>query len=201
MSAQQAVIIYFDMNDNFTRELMESLGETVAQKLSAKNVVSSDQAKDALSSLSPVILSSLKRKQATLGEGGIEELLERAGATESHLDDLDSTLDPVTNTPDLGAILDPETENQTVSALSEKLGIGGGIAKQLLPMLVPVILGMLMKKGKQGGGSRSSGIGGILDRDGDGSMIDDIAGMILGGGQSRKMGFFQMILSMLFGRK
>ncbi len=191
------------MNDQFTQELLDSLGEDVGSKLASQNLLSKEQTKEALGSLSPVILSSLKRKQEELDEGSFEALLESASASESHLENLDDTLSLETPNPEIGGVLDAQAQDQTVMALSKKLGVGSGIAKKVLPMLIPIILGQLMKKGKQSGGgqSRSSGIGGILDRNGDGTMIDDIAGMILGGGSSSKQGFIRMILSMIFGRK
>ncbi|MDA7684186.1 hypothetical protein OAF06_02555 [Akkermansiaceae bacterium] len=43
-------------NDIFTRELLESIGGPVSDKLAAQNVVTKDQALAALSSLSPVLL-------------------------------------------------------------------------------------------------------------------------------------------------
>ncbi len=192
------------MNDEFTKDLLDSLGSDVGEKLSAKNVVTREQAVSALGSLSPVILSSLKRKQQDLDSDSFEALLSKASASESALDDLDDVLDPATPNAGIDEILDPEAQDQTVMALSKKLGLGGGAVKKLLPMLIPVILGQLMKKGKQQGGagaSRSSGIGGILDRNGDGTMIDDIAGMVLGGQSGGKGGILKMILSMIFGKK
>ena len=188
------------MSDQFTRELLNDLGPSIGEKLSAQNLLTSDQASDALSSLAPIVLGSLKRKQEGLDDSGFSALLDQAGADEGHLDQLDSVLDLGSPNPgNLDAVLDTNTQDETVMALSKKLGVGKGVMKQLLPMLVPVILGMLAKKGRQeGGDSRSSGIGGILDRNGNGTMIDDIAGMVLG---QKKGGFLQMILSMIFGKR
>jgi len=187
----------------FTQELLDTVGDDVAAKLSSQNLLTPEQTAAALSALSPVVLGSLKKKQEDLGESEFETLLDQAGASEDSLDQLDDVLDQTTPNTDITPLLDSKEQDQTVMALSKKLGIGGTAAKKLLPMLVPVILGMLMKKGKtQSGGSssRSSGLTAILDRDGDGSVLDDIAGMVLGGGQKRG-GFFQMILAMIFGRK
>lgn len=186
-------------NDLFTRELLESIGGSVSDKLAAQNVVTKDQALAALSSLSPVLLGGLKRKQAEVGESGLEALMVDAGASDDDFD-VDGALqnDLSGSRGDLGKILDSNSQDQTVMALSQKLGVGKSVAKQLLPILAPIILSMLMKKGQQdtGTSTRSGGISSILDRDGDGSIIDDIAGMVLGGGQQRGGGgFFQMILS------
>jgi len=193
------------MNDDFTKELLDEVGNDVGEKLSAHNVVSREQALSALGSLSPVILGSLKRKQEDLDDESFEALLNQAGASEGALDDMSDVLNPETPNASIDQVLDPQAQDQTVMALSQKLGVGKGVAKKLLPMLIPIILGQLMKKGGRssggGGVSRTSGIGGILDRNGNGTMIDDIAGMILGGSGSQKGGFIQMILGMIFGKK
>ncbi len=198
------------MNDQFTRDLLAQLGGTVGQKLEARDVLSSAQTQEALSALSPVVLSSLKRKQETIGAASLEDLLADAGLSENSAEDIDDVLEKgmAGHTRQTEAVLDERTRNQTADALSQKLKIGGTLAKKLIPMLAPLIIGMLMKKGGKaapaGGGGRASGISGILDRDGDGSIIDDIAGMVLGGGSrggQRRGGFLQWILSFLFRRK
>ncbi len=201
------------MNDIFTRELLNDLGDPVAKKLEQQNVVTHAQAMQAMEGLSPVLLSGLKRKQQELGEEGMEALFKQHGAEEGDVEDIDAALDRhlmrETQGQALEGILDSEKEEQTVMALSQKMGVSGSVVKKLMPMLIPVIMSMLMKKGGQqasGGQKRASGIGAILDRDGDGQIIDDIAGMVFSnmsgsqGGQ-RKGGFLAMILGMLFGKK
>ena len=196
------------MNDQFTKQLLESLGGQVGDKLAGRNVVSRDQAVSALSSLTPVILGSLKRKQDELGESGLEELLANAGISESHADNIDDVLEKglAGHTSQTEAVLDEETQVQTAHALSQKLNIGTTAAKKLIPMLAPIIIGMLIKKGGSATPAKGGlgGIGAILDRDGDGSILDDIAGMVLGGGKSsdqKRGGIIQWLLGLLFKRK
>ena len=196
------------MNDQFTKQLLESLGGQVGDKLAGHNVVSRDQAVSALSSLTPVILGSLKRKQEELGESGLEELLANAGISESHADNIDDVLEKglAGHTSQTEAVLDEETQVQTAHALSQKLNIGTTAAKKLIPMLAPIIIGMLIKKGGSATPAKGGlgGIGAILHRDGDGSILDDIAGMVLGGGKSsdqKRGGIIQWLLGLLFKRK
>ena len=75
--------------------------------------------------------------------------------------------------------------------MANQLGISGAAASKLIPMLAPIIIGMLMKKGggaaegQAGAGGASGGLGGmaaILDRNGDGSILDDLSGLISKGG-------------------
>ena len=176
-------------HDEFTQDLLHDLGPEVGRKLAGRNLVSEEQAHEALASLGPVVLSSLKRqKEQGTDDDSLEAMIARAGGEEHAADDLEQTFERQSGVPDhdISALLGADQQEQTAAALSQKMGIGKGIAKQLLPMLVPIILGKLMKKGRQDTGTqtRSGGIGAILDRNGNGSIIDDIAGMVLsrGGG-------------------
>ena len=203
------------MNDHFTKDLLASHGDEVANKLSASTELTPEQSRQALSALSPVILGSLKRKQEGMGASGIEELLAQAGVTEDQTVNIDDVFEKglAGHSSQTRAVVDEETQEQTAQALSKKFNIGGSLAKKLLPMLAPIILGMLVKKGGSSkaaeggkGGGLAGGIGSILDRDGDGSIIDDITGMVLGGGggsTGRKSGggIFKWLLSLIFGRK
>jgi hypothetical protein len=73
--------------------------------------------------------------------------------------------------------LGPEVSSQ----LSTNLGIEENAVQQ---MLAPIILGFLTQKRDQGGAG-STGIASILDRDGDGSILDDVAEMFLQGSSGR----------------
>ncbi len=109
----------------------------------------------------------------------------------------------------LGHILGRRTED-TAAQIGQNTGIGTANTIKLMAMLAPIVMGMLGKT-KKAGGLNADGLGGLLDsfmrtnvqpgkpaaetnlglagrlldRDGDGSAIDDIAGMI-GGFLSRR---------------
>ena len=173
-------------HDEFTHELLKELGPEVGRKLAGQNLVSEAQAQEALASLGPVVLGSLKRqKDEGTDNDSLEALIAQAGGEEEAVEDLDQVFARQSGVPDhdITPLLGSEQQEQTAAALSQKMGIGKGIAKQLLPMLVPIILGKLMKKGRQDTGTktRSGGIGAILDRNGNGSVLDDIAGIVLSG--------------------
>ena len=73
-------------------------------------------------------------------------------------------------------------------------------------MLAPLILGALSKKKNQTGGAGLDGLASLIDRDGDGNILDDIAGFLgpaLGGGSasSGSGGLLGSILGGLFGKK
>jgi len=89
----------------------------------------------------------------------------------------------------------PEVEN----ALSQKSGLDAGSVGQILKIAAPIVMGFLGKQTAQSNVSDSSGmnallgsmLGGqpqenqslittLLDADGDGSILDDVAGMVMG---------------------
>ena len=110
----------------------------------------------------------------------------------------------------------PQVEN----ALSNKSGIDAGSIGQILKVAAPILLGFLGKQSRQqnvsspdalsgllgglmGGGKtankQQSLIESFLDSDGDGSVIDDLAGMVLSGGSQKKSGLGGL-LGGLFGK-
>lgn len=119
----------------------------------------------------------------------------------------------------LGHILgskQPQVEN----ALSSKSGIDAGTISQILQIAAPILLGYLGKQTRQQNVSSPDGLNGLLgglmgggkaaskqqslietflDSDGDGSVIDDLAGMVLNSGGSKKGGLGGM-LGGLFGK-
>jgi hypothetical protein len=116
----------------------------------------------------------------------------------------------------LGHVLGGSQDN-VVGALSKKSGMDSNSVMQILQVAAPVILGYLGKQKQQKNVSSPSGIEGLLggmlgggrkqqrkkqsmietllDGDGDGSVVDDIAGMVFSSGK-KKGG----LLGSLFGR-
>lgn len=103
--------------------------------------------------------------------------------------------------------------------LGEKSGLDIGSVGNILKVAAPILMGVLGKQAKQENVSSSNGIGdllggmlggnsaqkeqsfleSILDADGDGSVIDDVAGMVLG--NASKKGGLGGLLGGLFGGK
>jgi hypothetical protein len=118
----------------------------------------------------------------------------------------------------LGHVLGNKQQN-VQHALGAKAGMDAGSVAQILKVAAPILMGVLGKQTRQNNVNSPSGIesllGGlvtgnspqqeqsflesILDADGDGSVIDDVAGMVLGG--SKKKGGLGGLLGGLFGRK
>ncbi|MDG5491930.1 DUF937 domain-containing protein [Psychroserpens sp. SPM9] len=103
--------------------------------------------------------------------------------------------------------------------LGEKSGLDAGSVGNILKVAAPILMGVLGKQARQNNVSSSNDIGGllggllggndakeeqsflekILDADGDGSVIDDVAGMVLG--NASKKGGLGGLLGGLFGGK
>ncbi len=192
----------------FYDELLSSIAPQLTEKLSGKANLNQDQIQGALAGLAPVVLSQLKKSQANMSEEDMDTMLAKIGSEDvDHAVNQASAydLDGDDNDDDLTAhgFFEQSQGNATAQALSQKLGISGGVARKLLPMLIPVIISMLMKKGQQDTATktRAGGILGILDRDGDGQIIDDIAGMIFSsGGKNAGGGMLASILGGLMKR-
>ena len=108
----------------------------------------------------------------------------------------------------------PQVEN----ALSQKSGLDAGSIAQILKIAAPIVMGYLGRQKAQSNVKDASGmntllgsmLGGqpqenqslitkLLDADGDGSILDDVAGMVMGGGQKKKGGLGSL-LGGLFGK-
>lgn len=106
--------------------------------------------------------------------------------------------------------------------ISQKSGIDAGSVANILKTAAPILMGVLGKETRQNGVSNAGDLGGllggllggnsnqqeqsllekILDADGDGSVIDDVAGMVLNqGGNKSGGGLLGGLLGGLFGKK
>ena len=102
--------------------------------------------------------------------------------------------------------------------ISQKSGLDAGSVANILKVAAPLLMGILAKQKKEqninNSGDLTALLGGLLsgnsadndqnflekmlDADGDGSVIDDVAGMVLGG--SKKKGGLGSLLGGLFGK-
>ena len=110
-------------------------------------------------------------------------------------------------------------EQNVANAVSKSSGLDLGSAMSILKVAAPLVMGYLGKETRQQKVADQNGIGNLLggllggeskqqqslvesllDADGDGSVIDDVAGMLLGGGSKKKSGLGGL-LGGLFGKK
>lgn len=183
------------------------VGEENVNRLS--NNLGEDQGStlDAISKAVPVLVSAMARNTRTEeGANSLAGALDR-DHDGSILDNLGSLIDRPEESEGHGIlkhVLGGKRESAE-KAVSEKSGISMESAIKIFQVAAPIIMGMLGKKKKEenlnsgglasilgsmasshendndeGGSGIGSMISGLLDRDGDGNVMDDIGGMIGG---------------------
>ena len=205
--------------------LNSDLGKTIISGVAGQTGQDENKTGSVLTMALPVLMQAMKRNTAT--PQGAEGLLSALNGKHdgSILDNLSGLFGGGvdSNVLDdggkiLGHVLGGKQQH-VENALSQKSGMDAGSVAQILKIAAPILMGVLGKQSKQQNVSNSSGIEGllggllggnspqqeqsflesILDADGDGSVIDDVAGMVLGG--DKKKGGLGGLLGGLFGGK
>jgi hypothetical protein len=160
-----------------------------AVKQLAKNFgLSNDDTMRALSQLVPALSRGVKGNISN--QNGLESLMNALskGKHEQYLDKSDYLGRPEAvqdGNSILGHILgSKDASRQVAHQAASNTGLGAGLLKKMLPVVASMVMGSLFKQSKTKGllgGALASGAGGILtsmlDRDNDGSVIDDLFGM------------------------
>jgi len=208
-------------------ELLNSdLGKTIISGVAGQSGQSTDKTSSVLTMALPVLMGAMKRNAATPeGAAGLMGALSgkhdgsildnlgglfAGGVDQSVMDDGAGILSHV-----LGG-----SQSNVTNALSQKSGMDSGAVMEILKVAAPLVMGYLGKQSKQQSVSDSNGIGdllggllgggaaapkqqslieSLLDGDGDGSILDDVAGMVLNSGSSKKGGLGGL-LGGLFGK-
>lgn len=187
------------MSDNILDSLMPLLDGANVQQISRQLGVGEAQAGTAITAALPLLVGALQRETAS--PAGLDSL---AGALDrdhdgSVLDDIGGFLgsggSAAAGAGILGHLLGGRQGNVAAS-LGKSTGLQSGQILQLLTMLAPLVMGALGKAKRQGpsgaggladilgGATRQvdqqapdlmSSLGRMLDTDGDGSAIDDVA--------------------------
>lgn len=208
-------------------ELLDSpIGKQLISGVAGQTGQSTNKTADILSMAMPVLMGAMKRNAAT--PDGASGLLNALNSKHdgSILDNLvglfnggvdQSVMDDGAGI--LGHVLGGK-QSMVENALSQKSGVDANTIAQILKVAAPILLGFLGKQSRQqqvsspdamsgllggllGGGSQAnkqqSLIETFLDSDGDGSIVDDLAGMVLSGGGQKKGGLGGL-LGGLFGK-
>ena len=205
--------------------LNSDLGKTIISGVSNQTKQPQNKTQDVLTMALPVLMTAIKRNATT--PQGAEGLLSALGSKHdgSILDNLSGLFEGGVNSgvlddggKILGHVLGGKQKNVEM-ALSQKSGVDAGSVAQILKVAAPILMGMLGSQAKKQNVNNANGLDGLLggllggnspaqeqsflesmlDADGDGSVIDDVAGMVLGG--SKKKGGLGGLLGGLFGGK
>lgn len=171
--------------------ILNAQGGGTIQQLSRTFGLGRDQTVSAVQALLPALAAGLKRN--TSQEGGLDSLLAAlsGGHHQKYLDD-PSTLVMEETTLDGNGILghlfgSKEVSRQVAAKASSRTGIGADILKKMLPLVASLAMGALSKQSAPSGfrTEEAAGQGGILgmvgsflDSNQDGSIADDVMGML-----------------------
>jgi len=175
------------------------------QQLASQFGLQPAQAEAAMSALLPMVTAGLQREAATSdAEAGLAAAL-ATGQHESYIDQPAVLADPAT-TLDGNAILGhtfgtKEVSRQVAAGAAKKTGLDPATLQKMLPVVAAIVMGILAKQSKNagagagagGGAGRAPGsngglggiLGSLLDRNRNGSVVDDLAGM-MGGALGRR---------------
>lgn len=189
---------------NFIEDFMSSMGPEVAKKLGSSLNVDQGTMQKIIPLVAPMILGGLKKQSENYGgQQRVDHILNKYGSADvlQNLDQLFSNKmnDPKAD-PKLGGLLG-DAGTQAANLISKNFNLDSSTAMKLIPMLAPVILGFLTNK-RDSQGAGSSGIASLLDQNGDGSILDDVAGFVLNQVTGQKSGnLLTNLLGSLFGKK
>ena len=174
---------------NLLDSILNAGGGRSVSELAGQFGLRDDQAKSAVETLLPALAGGLQRN---VSQGGLNSLLEALskGQHQRYLDN-PSTLqaDAVRQDGDgiLGHVLGNKDVSRRVAAqASQRTGISESVLKQMLPVVAALAMGALSKGVSQSGNSPAAGgnilsmLTPLLDRDGDGSVVNDILGSVSG---------------------
>ncbi|ASV32104.1 DUF937 domain-containing protein [Maribacter cobaltidurans] len=202
--------------------LNSPIGKQVISGVAGQTNQPESKTADVLSMAMPLLLGAMKKNVKSGGADGLMSALNNKHDG-SILDNLGGLFqggvdDSVMN--DGAGILghvfggkQPQVEN----ALSQKSGLDAGAVSQILKIAAPIVMGYLGRETSQNKVNDSNGmnallgsmLGGqpqqnqslittLLDADGDGSILDDVAGMVIG--SNKKKGGLGGLLGGLFGK-
>ncbi len=188
-------------------ELLGALGPEVSQQLSSTLGIDRNVAGQILPQVAPLILGGLKRQMQNHGGAPrVDHILNKYGDA-SVLDDIGGLFgmqaQKQTVDPRLGGLLG-ESGVQAANMLSKNFNLDMNTAMKVIPMLAPIVLGFLSRK-RDAGGAGSMGLASLLDQDGDGDILDDVAGFFMrgmsGGGGQAGAGVLGDLLGAVLGGK
>ncbi|WP_179345097.1 DUF937 domain-containing protein [Winogradskyella ursingii] len=204
--------------------LNSDLGQNIINGVSGSTGTDQNKTNSVLTMALPVLMKAMERNASTPeGAAGLMEALngKHDGSILSNLGGLfgGGVDNEVKNDGDkiLGHILGSKKQG-VEQLIGQKAGLDAGSVANILKVAAPILMGILGQKARQKNVNSQNDLGGllggmlggssnkneqsflekILDADGDGSVVDDVAGMVLGG--SKKKGGLGGLLGGLFGK-
>jgi hypothetical protein len=160
------------------------------RQISQQFGLTEQQTASALSALLPALATGFQRNLQS--EGGVASLASALGSGrhQRYLED-PSVLGDASTTIDGNGILShilgsKEVSRQVASRAAQQTGISDGVLKQLLPIAAAMMMGTMSRQSRQanlsqgapGGADLMSMLTPLLDRNQNGSLMDDVSGML-----------------------
>lgn len=183
--------------NNLLDVLLQAQGGQAVDRLASRFGLNPSQAGEVLGQLAPALGRGVQRNAA---QGGLEDLvgaLQRGNhqryVEQPELLEKAETVDE--GNAILGHIFGSKDVSRNVAArAAERTGVNDSLIKQMLPVVATMVMGALSQKTAGGtavtpgpghgadaadtsGGGLGDLLGGFLDADRDGSMVDDLLGM------------------------
>ena len=193
--------------------LNSDIGKSIISGVAGQTGQTEDKTSSVLTMALPILMGAMKRNSNTPeGAAGLMGALDKKhdGSILDNLSGLfgggvdDSVMQDGAGI--LGHVLGNSQANVT-NALSQKSGVDSGSIMKILQIAAPLIMGYLGKQKQATNTAQADGISGLLgnlmgdddnkqqsliesllDGDGDGSIIDDVAGMVLNSGNKKNSG-------------
>lgn len=190
---------------DFISDLLNSIGGDTTQKIGNSLGIDPNIISQAIPVIAPMILGGLKNQSSNFGgQERVDHILNKYGNPDV-LDNISGLIDTKSQQegdPNLGGLLG-NSGSQVTNALTEKFGLNASTAMKIIPIVAPLILGYLTRQ-RDTNPEGSTGFASFLDQNGDGNIIDDIAGFLGGGNQQQQqssMGAIGDLLGGLLGGK
>jgi hypothetical protein len=171
---------------------------TVVRQLSQQFGLSEEAMAGAIRSLAPALARGLGRETEQPDDGQSLATALQSGEHHRYIEDPAALAQPATiedGNKILGHVFGSKDVSRNVAAFaSEETGLDPSLLKRLLPVLAPIVMGILaqqLTKGRgqgpaapvppagpsRGGGGLGDVLGGLLNTNKEGSMLDDLLGM------------------------
>jgi hypothetical protein len=177
---------------NILESVLNTQGGAAVRQLAAQFGLGEDQTASALSALVPALAAGLQRNVQQ--QDGVEALISALGAGQhrEYIDNPASLTDPSAINDGNGIlshVFGSKDVSRAVAAnAASQTGLSADLMKRLLPIAAAMVMGALAKHqaGSTAQGAGMPGnrggladmIGGLLDQNRDGSMIDDVTSAI-----------------------
>lgn len=166
------------MSDLLSSLLGSIGGEDTAKKIGSSLNIDPNIISQAIPVILPMILGGLKNQSENNGgQERVDHILNKYG-NPGVLDNLDGHIDQSLNQENfdsnLGGLLG-NSGSQITDVLTKNFKLDGSTAAKIIPLVAPLILGYLTKS-RDSHPEGSAGFASFLDQNGDGSIIDDVAG-------------------------